>query len=177
MNVVLKQKDDIVAKSLLLQEALLRRQTNEGSIDFRDCFDANIGLDSPLTDERMYRLQRSSQLLEVLSTSHSKLASTHWAQCFSIARDELSQAFELFHEAKAFSQCDWQHLHEPCRLFLDGLREFVRVSRFVTANIFDGGADCAAYKRHTFVFMVLNRTCQRGIGSGETLEKNRRLRY
>ena len=109
MNVVLKQKDDIVAKSLLLPEALLRRQRNEGSIDFRDCFDANIGLDSPLTDERMYRLQRSSQLLEVLSTSHSKLASTHWAQCFSIARDELSQAFELFHEAKAFSLCDWQH--------------------------------------------------------------------
>jgi len=131
-----REKDMIVAKSFQLPEAL-RRKLDGDIVDFNDCFDANIGVESPLTDGQKDRLQRAAQLLELLSSSHSKLASTYWAQCFAVARDELSKAVQLFQEAKGFLPDDQEHVRGPLQNYFAGLREFVRVARFVTATIGD----------------------------------------
>jgi len=128
----------LVAQSQQLPDALRTQLNTQGNrIDFGDCFDANIGLETPVSEERKSRAQRCAQLLGLLSSSHSKLASTFWAQAIEVARDELAMGSLLLEEASGLSATEKQLVRQPLQTMFHGLGEFVRVVRSIAATIGD----------------------------------------
>ena len=131
-------RSSIVAHSLELPEViLLKSGMLEDHINFGDCFDANIGMEVPLTLERKKRALRCLQVMKLLSSSHSKLASTFWAQAMSVARDELTTGKSLLQQATALSKRDLAFVKEKLETYVHGLGEFVRVVRSIISTIGD----------------------------------------
>jgi len=131
-------RSSIVAHSLELPEVILVKSAmTEDHVNFGDCFDANIGMEVPLTLERKKRALRCLQVMKLLSSSHTKLASTFWAQAMSVARDELTIGISLLQEAAALSTSDLAFVKEKLETYVHGLGEFVRVVRSIVSTIGD----------------------------------------
>lgn len=125
-------------KSLRLPELIRRQIGGKGVVlDFRDVFDANIGMEIPLSSERDARAQRCLQLMALLTTSHSKLASTYWNQAYSIAKDELSLGSFLMDEIADLSPQALVLVRMKVETYLYSLGEIVRVCRSIAATIGD----------------------------------------
>jgi len=131
-------RDHIVASSQRLPDAIRRKsEGNSGYIDFGDCFDANIGLDIPCSDEKKRRIQTCLTLMEFLC-DNSKLASTYWHQSICVAREELAIGLSLLQEAsKCLSPGELVHCHSRLETYVHQLGELVRVTRSIEASIGD----------------------------------------
>jgi hypothetical protein len=131
-------REYLVGQSQQLPEVFRTQLGKPGShVDFGDCFDANIGLDTPLSEGRKRRGQRCAQLLGLLSSTQSKLASTYWAQAIEVARDELAMGSFLLEEASGLSSAEKILVRQPLETMVLGLGEFVRVARLIAASIGD----------------------------------------
>lgn len=126
----------VVDHSLRLPEAI-RRQTDGSQMDFGNCFDANVGVDVPVSMERKARTQTSLQLIALLTTSHVKLGATVWEQSLAVIKTELNEGCSLLQEAKGFAPIEEGVLRTKLELYVHGLGEFVRVSRSIVATVGD----------------------------------------
>jgi hypothetical protein len=122
--------------SLSLPEAI-RVQSNGGHVDFSNCFEANIGMEVPVSEARKRRIQRSIQIMVLLSSSHSKLASTYWQQAMTVTRDELSLGCIVMGDAAGFTQSVQDAVRPKLETYVAGLGEFVRVCRSIVATVGD----------------------------------------
>jgi hypothetical protein len=131
-------RDKIRSMATLLPEVLLRQTGSPGHrLDLGECFEVNIGLDLPLDKDRKKKTDRCIQLLELLSTSHTKLASTYWPQVLTVIRDELTVGISLLEETKKLPSRDVAHVRQPIHSMISGLSEYVRVSRSIVATVGD----------------------------------------
>ena len=132
-------RDFISSSSLQLPEGIRRQRSDVGGrhVSFNDVFDANIGMEVPVSDERKKRIQRSIQIMTVLSTSQTKLASTYWGQTFKISRDELSLACDLMGEVAEMVTEERDLVLKKMETYFLGMGEFVRVCRSIAATIGD----------------------------------------
>ncbi|GAX26955.1 hypothetical protein FisN_9Lh259 [Fistulifera solaris] len=122
--------------SLRLPEAI-RVQSNGGHVDFSNCFEANIGIEVPVSEARKKRIQRSIQIMVLLSSSHSKLASTYWQQAMTVARDEISLGSIVLGDAAGFTKSIQDAVRPKLETYVAGLGEFVRVCRSIVATVGD----------------------------------------
>jgi hypothetical protein len=139
VNELFKKREEINRKSSEIPESL-RQKSSEGGgqpVSYASVFDVNIGVESPLSEERKTRIDRSLLLMELLSSSHVKLATTHWNTCLSITRDELETCNSLLQDAKLLPRIDIDVASGPLIVYLDGLGEFVRVARNIAATLGD----------------------------------------
>ena len=131
-------RDKIRSMATLLPEIILRQIGSPGHrLDLGECFEVNIGLDLPLDKDRKKKADRCIQLLELLSTSHTKLASTYWPQVLTVIRDELAFGISLLEETKKLPSRDVAHVRQSLDTMISGLSEYVRVSRSIAATLGD----------------------------------------
>jgi hypothetical protein len=129
-------KSQIVSKSSQLPD-VLRLRANGSSVDFGACFDANIEMRIPLSDLQMIRILRCLQLMDLLLSSHSEIASTHWTSICSIVESKVSSGLDLLHDASKLPLEEKNHINAPLQLYVRGLGEMVRVVRCITATLAD----------------------------------------
>jgi hypothetical protein len=137
---LVRDKNHIVSLAVQLPGSIRRKvNTADQYLDFDECFDRNVGTNVPVTQERRKRVRGCMKLIELLLFSHIKLASTYWAQCFAIIRDELAAASSVLQEFARMSKVDREYARDSGTLqtYVDGLGEFVRVCRFITATLGD----------------------------------------
>jgi hypothetical protein len=131
-------RDKIRSMAALLPEVILRQTGSPGHhLDLGECFEVNIGLDLPLDTDRKKKTDRCIHLLELLSTSHTKLASTYWPQVLTVIRDELTVGISLLEETKKLPSRDVAHVRQSLDTMISGLSEYVRVSRSIVATLGD----------------------------------------
>jgi hypothetical protein len=135
---LLKIRDFVLAASVHVPESLLQCAGSSGAhVDFAVCFEANIGLDVPVSQERKSRMQRCLQILTLLSSERSKLASAYWSATVIAARDDLSLGLSLCSEAKALANKERTTALPKLEQYFHGLGEVVRVVRTIVATIGD----------------------------------------
>lgn len=104
---------------------------------FGDCFDGNIGTDQPLDSEQLDRIHRCIQVMELLSSSHSKLVSTYWNQSLIIIHEELQTGQLLMEQASGQPAHTLTSLEKQLEVYVHALGEMVRVSRSIIATVGD----------------------------------------
>jgi hypothetical protein len=130
--------DKIRSLSLQLPRPLLRKNGLSGEhVDLAECFEVNIGLDSPLDDQRRKRAERCIQVLQFLSRSNPKLGSTYWEQVFKVVKDELLLGKSIVLEAKKLRGSDISQVKRPLQIMMAGLVEYIRVTRSIVASVGD----------------------------------------
>jgi hypothetical protein len=131
-------REHISRQSDQLPESIRRSlMPPEHHINLEECFDANIGMEIPLSEERQNRAKRCAHLLSLLTIDGCRLASTFWEQSFTIVKNELKTAVLLLEEALSVPS-DEKHLTKSAlQIFVNGLAEYVRVVRSIVATIGD----------------------------------------
>lgn len=135
---LLKTREVILAAAAHVPESLVQCVGTTGChVDFANCFEANIGVDVPVSMERKKRMQRSLQIATMLSSDRSKLASAYWTAAISSAKDELALGYSLCVEAKNMNKTDRSIVLPALQAYIRGLGEIVRVVRMIVATIGD----------------------------------------
>ena len=135
---LLKLRDNILATTTHIPESLLQcLGTNAGHVDFMSCFEANIGVEIPVSSERKNRVGRCLQVTKMLSSYRSKLAAAYWTAALSVAKYELSNGISLCNEAKALKKKERSIVSGPFGTYVNGLGEMIRVIRMIVATIGD----------------------------------------
>jgi hypothetical protein len=135
---VMQIREHISRQSDQLPESIRRSlMPPEHHINLEECFDANIGMEIPLNEERQNRAKRCAHLLSLLTIDGCRLASTFWEQSFTIVKNELKTAVLLLEEALSVPS-DEKHLTKSAlQIFVNGLAEYVRVVRSIVATVGD----------------------------------------
>ena len=126
-----KIEEDIILLSKKLPKTFL------GSLDMGQLFRGMLANEPSLSNEKHKRAQRSIQVLSLLSSSHSELASNYWNQVIRIVRDEISLGNTLLEEASSLSSQEKQMAKKHLDVFVAGLGEYVRATRSIAASITD----------------------------------------
>ena len=135
---LLKIRQLILSAVAHVPESLLQcLGANGGHVDFANCFEANIGVEIPISSERKKRMQRCLQIATLLSSDRSKLASAYWTAAISTAKDELSLGFSLCIEAKNLTKKERLAVLPSLYTYIRGLSEILRVIRMIVATIGD----------------------------------------
>lgn len=135
---LVRSRSSVVHKSFDMPKEIRRKDGAAGCyLDFGICFDANIWTESPVSKDRRNRLLRCGELIDLLSSSHMKLASSHWAESITVARDELAKGALLLEDATSLPKIDLDFVRRELQIFVDCLGEFVRITRNITATIGD----------------------------------------
>ena len=129
--------NQIRALSSQLPQAILRKGRSGEHVDLGECFEVNIGSDFDQDDQRQKRAARCLRVMELLSKSHSKLASAYWEQVFNVIHDELVLGKSLFLEARNLSSNDLKTAQRPLQTMFAGITEYIRVTRSIVATIGD----------------------------------------
>jgi hypothetical protein len=124
-------QEEIVSLSTKLPRSFLE------SADVAKLFDAMVGRQSSLSTDQHRRAQRAVQVLSLMSSSHSKLASEYWEQVMGVARDELTHGKSLLEEASTLSSQEKQLVKHQLEVFVGGLGEYVRATRSMLASFGD----------------------------------------
>jgi hypothetical protein len=137
-KVLLEARDAILATATHVPESLMQcLGTSAGHVDFENCFEANVGVEVPVSPERQQRIERCKQIVTMLSSDRSKLAAAYWTATLSTAKDELSFAVNLCNEANKLKKNERKLAEQRFGTYLHALGEIVRVSRMIVATIGD----------------------------------------
>jgi hypothetical protein len=128
-------RDEIISKSKNLPKNI--RQANYGMIDFGACFDDNIQRKLPLSESRIHQIIRSAILMDRLSTSRGEELSHYWVALLHVIKNELLNGVSILQVATTFCAGDWSFVIESLKIYVCGLKEFVRVSRCIIATVAD----------------------------------------
>lgn len=135
----IKIRDRIRSLALQLPQSVLRKSGVSGDhVDLGEAFEVNVGIKSSMTGSNRRRAYRCIRVLESLtSKDNSKLASTFWVQIFDVVNEELEQAKILLTEAESFSSNEWSEIKAPLYVMIQGIAEYMRVTRSILASIGD----------------------------------------
>ena len=113
------------------------RQTSHGLVDFGACFDANIQQKFPLSESRIHQIIRSVNLMDRLSSSQGEELSLYWVQLLRVVKTELVNGAAILQDASTLDPGDLAFILKNLKMYLCGLKEFVRVSRCIIATVSD----------------------------------------
>jgi hypothetical protein len=131
-------RDQIRSLSMQLPESLLRKAGLSGDhVDLAECFEVNIGMDTPLDSKKKKRVERCIQVFQCLSKGHSKLGSAYWEQVFKVVKDDLVVGSSVILDAKKLSSNELAQVEKPFQTMIAGFAEYMRVTRSIVATIGD----------------------------------------
>jgi hypothetical protein len=128
---IVQLRSEIVSLSEKLPQAF------RASVDFGKLFDVIIAGQVQLTEQHKKRARRCVQVLSLLSSSHTKLASTLWMQVMTVALDELSLGCRLLEEASGLTSQERQMAQQPLEVMVAGMGEYIRATRSIVASVGD----------------------------------------
>ena len=128
-------RDQIVLKASNLPKNL--NHTSHGMMNFGACFESTLQRKFPLNESRIHQILRCANLMDRLSSSHGKELSSYWVQLLCVIKKELLNGEEILTDAASLDRNDFMFAAKKLKKYLHGLKEYVRVSRFITASLAD----------------------------------------
>ena len=124
--------------STLTRNLLLKSGRSGEYVDLVECYEVNVESNTLLDATKAKVMSdRCIQLLEMLSEMDHTSGCMYWNQVLEIVRNEVKTGNEVLRDAQQLSANDRKAVLQPLSAMIAGLRECVRVARFIVAAMGD----------------------------------------